>query len=285
MRTAKLPGGMEVAYKSTTALDILKREFFADRQYEDAGIELNDGDVVFDVGANIGFFTLYLSRTLQNARVFCFEPIPETYALLRHNLQSSNLEVRALNIGLADREGTATFHYFPRINVNSSMNVDDSPRARRDARQFVLEEIRKRNWAGRVLVEYVPAVVLWPVLEIVRRWGTKAEKVECTLRTLSSVVVVEQIERIDLLKIDVEGAEESVLAGIEDQHWPSIRQIMVETHFGPAQARRVADLLTRRGFATKWSPSIAGVDNLHLVVGMRKTAVPLQPQEADCVGT
>lgn len=284
MKTATLPGGFEVGYKSTTALDILKREFFNDRTYEEAGIVLRDGDVIFDVGANIGFFTLYLSRTLRTAKVYCFEPIPETYALLQHNVRQSDLEVRTFNVGLADRSGTTTFQYFPRMNVNSSMNIDDSPKARHDARQFVLKEIRDRNWAGRFMVRWTPSVMMWPILEVVRRWGTKSVQVECELRTLSSVVEEGLVDQIDLLKIDVEGAEEAVLAGINDRHWPLIRQIMIETHFGPEQAQRVADLLQQRGFTTQCSPSIEGIDNLHLVVGVQTVDDRRTFEEAASVG-
>lgn len=284
MKTATLPGGLEIGYQSATALKILKREFFSDRQYEAAGIDLRDGDVIFDVGANIGFFTLFLSRSLRAARVYCFEPIPETYSLLRHNLRQSELDVRTFDFGLADREGTATFQYFPRMNVNSSMNVDDSQKARADARQFILEEIRTRHWTGRVIVCCTPYFMLWPVLEILRRWGTKSEPVECRLQTLSRFVEQEQVDRIDLLKIDVEGAEEAVLAGIDDRHWPLIRQIMIETHFGPDQARRVAELLERRGFMAESAPSIEGVDNLHLIVGVRPAVDGLSSRQTELVG-
>jgi hypothetical protein len=37
-----------------------------------------------------------------------------------------------------------------------------------------------------------------------------------------------KIQRIDLLKIDVEGAEMDVLTGIEEEHWPAIQMISME---------------------------------------------------------
>ena len=36
------------------------------------------------------------------------------------------------------------------------------------------------------------------------------------------------MERIDLLKVDVEGAEMDVLAGIDDCHWPLVQQLCME---------------------------------------------------------
>ena len=50
------------------------------------------------------------------------------------------------------------------------------------------------------------------------------------VRTLSSVIQEQGIIGVDYLKIDVEGNELSVLEGIEELHWPVIRQVVIETH-------------------------------------------------------
>jgi FkbH-like protein len=55
------------------------------------------------------------------------------------------------------------------------------------------------------------------------------------------------VERIDLLKIDCEGSECAVLAGIADEHWPLVRQVVVEVH-DPAAGERVGALLAECGF-------------------------------------
>src|SRR5262249_33960355 len=48
------------------------------------------GDVVFDVGANIGFFSTLLSQLVgPSGRVLAFEPEPENLALLRANLAAN----------------------------------------------------------------------------------------------------------------------------------------------------------------------------------------------------
>ena len=48
----------------------------------------------------------------------------------------------------------------------------------------------------------------------------------CALTTLSGVIRKEQLRHIDLLKIDVEGAELDVLRGVDAEHWPRIRQVL-----------------------------------------------------------
>jgi len=48
---------------------------------------LKKSDTVMDIGANIGFVTLALSRRVGNAgAVYSFEPIPSTYNILHKNV-------------------------------------------------------------------------------------------------------------------------------------------------------------------------------------------------------
>jgi FkbM family methyltransferase len=54
---------------------------------------LKPGQVVYDVGANIGFFTIICSRLVgPGGRVYAFEPMPESAATLRHNVAVNSLE-------------------------------------------------------------------------------------------------------------------------------------------------------------------------------------------------
>ncbi len=49
--------------------------------------EIKEGDVVVDVGANIGYHTLSLARLVgKKGKVYAFEPHPENFALLKKNL-------------------------------------------------------------------------------------------------------------------------------------------------------------------------------------------------------
>jgi hypothetical protein len=74
------------------------------------------------------------------------------------------------------------------------------------------------------------------------------EPVPARLRRLSTVVDELGIGRIDLLKIDVERAEMDVLAGIDDRHWESIRQLVVEIHDEDGRLGRVCTQLEELGF-------------------------------------
>lgn len=66
--------------------------------------------VIFDIGANTGLAALYFATIYPNARIYCFEPLPDNLRLLR--LNAANFQDRIIIIpkGLGDREGAFDFH-------------------------------------------------------------------------------------------------------------------------------------------------------------------------------
>jgi FkbM family methyltransferase len=73
------------------------------------------GDVVFDVGAHVGFYTLLAAKLVGlQGKVFAFEPLPENLVYLKQHLvlnRISNVEV--IEAAISDRPGIATFNYGP----------------------------------------------------------------------------------------------------------------------------------------------------------------------------
>jgi FkbM family methyltransferase len=72
-----------------------------------AGAELLGGPV-FDIGANIGVFSLVASALLDNELV-AFEPTPELARLFTAITDANDLDVRLEEVALGASEGTATF--------------------------------------------------------------------------------------------------------------------------------------------------------------------------------
>lgn len=67
---------------------------------------LQKNDIALDVGANIGAFTVPMSRLCKT--VYAFEPHPDTCALLRENLEVNGCDnVKVINAAASDKEGTA----------------------------------------------------------------------------------------------------------------------------------------------------------------------------------
>jgi len=72
------------------------------------------GDVLFDIGANVGAFSLLAGRLHgDRLRVVAFEPGFETFASLARNVLLNGLDavVTPLQIALSDRTGLQPFHY------------------------------------------------------------------------------------------------------------------------------------------------------------------------------
>ncbi len=81
--------------------------------------EFGPDDVVFDIGAHIGWHSLILDRVLPpGARVYAFEPDPENFDLLRENLRRNDADrVVPVHSALSDEEGAAWLHRYPAKNL------------------------------------------------------------------------------------------------------------------------------------------------------------------------
>jgi acyl carrier protein len=68
------------------------------------------------------------------------------------------------------------------------------------------------------------------------------------MKTLSEVIRENSVQRIDLLKIDVEKGELDVLAGINSRDWSRIRQIVIEVHDIDDRLEKITKLLESHGY-------------------------------------
>jgi FkbM family methyltransferase len=138
---------------------------------------LRSGMVVIDVGANIGEITLAAARRVgANGAVYSFEPMPELFKTLKQNVEINGLpQVRLFEQALSDQAGLA------KIYASSSLFGDGT----------------RHDGLG----------TLYPS-------ETRAKEVcEVKLQRLDEFRVERNIDRVDLIKIDVEGAEQAVVRG------------------------------------------------------------------------
>src|SRR4029079_14784080 len=75
----------------------------------------------------------------------------------------------------------------------------------------------------------------------------RAKTVTAQLRTLSGVIAEEGIDRIDLLKINVEKSEFDVLQGLQPGDWEKIRQMVIEVDLKD-NLEPITTLLERHGY-------------------------------------
>ncbi len=80
------------------------REIFAKNVYNPPGFEITPGDVVIDIGANIGIFTLY-AASQGCGQIYAFEPHPDNFSILLENIRINNLNnVKPYMVGVSSKE-------------------------------------------------------------------------------------------------------------------------------------------------------------------------------------
>lgn len=176
------------------------------------------GSTVLDVGSNYGYYAIKLAVTLErNVRVHAFEPFPATFKRLLRHIAMNRLEgvVVPHEVALSDRMGRQQIHTWSGVDRNSGATTLAHGI---DSRGVVL------NDGGSVSVT-----------------------------TLDAFMQSQRIEQLSVIKIDVEGLEESVLRGGEqtiEKHQPIV---MLELHtrmLGRAGStpERVVGWLQKRGY-------------------------------------
>ena len=292
------PGAQLVAYavpaaKGDAALDLervegmnlhetryLYHEIFTQRVYLHGGVTLRENAVVFDVGANIGMFSLFVYKNCPSATLYAFEPLVSVFAKLRSNLDVAGIPANLFEYGLSDTERAVSFTFYPGYSMMSGQQEYADADAEVEVIKRFLSNERNQGLAGRgELLERVDELLDG------RFYGTDEC---CRLRRLSQVISEQGIERIDLLKIDVQRAELDVLRGLEDRHWPLVHQIAMEVHdaVGTATEGRVdaiVGLLEDLGFevVVKQDQVLAGTDRFSLYAVRPEYAEDSRPVVAE----
>lgn len=219
-----LPNGLECYVLSREETNYIFSEIFTEQQYIQHGIVVKEGDCIVDVGANIGLFTLFINRLQKHLTVYAFEPIPEIFAVLQENVSLHSLfTTQVFNYGLgSENNSEKLFTFYPNMAGNSTTRPEE---------KALQQEVMSKVMDDAKLAYFFQSYT-----------------VKGRLRTLSSVMDELGIEAIDLLKIDVEGEEYEVLAGIEQKDWGKIKQVVAEVQNCSERLQQVNQLLAQHGF-------------------------------------
>lgn len=172
------------------------------------------GRVAYDIGANLGIFSLFFSRAVgAQGQVVAFEPMPDNFAALERNLKLNRVRnVTAIQMALGEAAGERAAYSVAGESGRYSIEVSGGGDER-----------------------YTPAGV-------------------CRIDTLDQVVGRMNLPPPGFIKIDVEGAELAVLRGAAETLRATWPEMFIELHgTGPdgkaMGAERLALELRQLGYA------------------------------------
>jgi FkbM family methyltransferase len=189
-----------------SSLDILYDIFVTGDHQEVAGFDGTDASVAVDVGANDGYYLMRLKQRNPDICIYAFEPNPGAYENLVKNVEENKI--------------TSVEHY----NTAVSDVTQEEPFE---------------------LVDEISAIGGFRIWRY-RPWLDPARIRTVTVPTITLDEALEGIGDIDILKIDVEGAEYRVLKGAQ-KTLPRIKRIVVECH-GDELRGKVRRYLIERGY-------------------------------------
>lgn len=126
--------GLKFRFRSPDSIGrlIYKRGIYEEElsDYLIKNLHLELGDVVFDAGANIGWYSILLSKHFSGVEVHSFEPDPENFKIFKSNLELNNFNnVVPNNIGLGKETAIMKLYLYKKGNLgrHSMLNINNGP--------------------------------------------------------------------------------------------------------------------------------------------------------------
>jgi tRNA1(Val) A37 N6-methylase TrmN6 len=89
---------VDVVDKRVTPVDTFNFDMYEKDDSEMLFKLINDGDTIFDIGANIGWYSIHISKNNPNSTIYSFEPIPETFNQLKANTEINDATPIKINL-------------------------------------------------------------------------------------------------------------------------------------------------------------------------------------------
>ena len=148
------------------------------------------GMVALDVGAHVGYYTRSMAERLgASGRVIALEPHPRSHQALLHNTRKLP-NVTALQLAAAEAEGSAELYDYLLMSASGSLQYDEGLAHQQQARMGA-GDVAPRREAGFEM----------------QRYRVRTVALDDCLAELG-------VERVDLVKMDIEGAELAALRGM-----------------------------------------------------------------------
>lgn len=151
-----------------------------------------DAKLAIDLGANEGYYTLKLKQNNPKCKVIAVEPNPLAFEVLEKNVKSNKLnDVILINKAVCNKNGKMTLEIVENVSAIGGKDLG----------------IMNRPWLKREMVKKI--------------------KVDCI--TLSKLLQEYKVDKVDILKLDVEGMELEILKSSKNL-LNRIHKIVVEWH-------------------------------------------------------
>lgn len=189
----ELRNGIKYEARSNTADRRTINEIWIFKDYTPEGFEINEKDVVLDIGAHIGIFSIFASEFARKGKVYAFEPVLENFEILKHNLEINKINnIIPMNKAVSDKTGSRKMFFLENNTVEHSF------------------------YTG------------WSNLSKSAMYKTK----EIDVETISLIDFIDNygIRQIDFLKMDCEGTEYEILSSCPDDVLKIIRKMSIEYH-------------------------------------------------------
>lgn len=181
----KLKNGVIFKIRSKTNDRVIFNQIWLTKTYTPSGFEIKENDLIIDIGAHIGMFSILAGKFAPKGKVYAFEPSEENFNLLKENIELNKMEnVVPINKAIAKESGIREFALSP-----------DDP-------------------AGHAI----------PYEE------TNRQKIKVQTINLDDFVKENNINKIDFLKMDCEGAEYEILFNCSSETLQKIGKISMEYH-------------------------------------------------------
>lgn len=150
----KSRGGLD--FDVPRSLRFIFKDIFLHRAYAPVPLlrHIPRDPAVLDLGANVGFFSLFAFHVRPQARVFSFEPMPANYRLLQknHALQR-NCDWSIFHEAVSDQSGSAWLQFpddlQPSTTASLSKGESASPHNRVRVKTRTLDEILQTETSGK----------------------------------------------------------------------------------------------------------------------------------------
>jgi FkbM family methyltransferase len=142
----KLRNGLK--FKVRTYMDVwVVKETCLDREYATSNIHMGAGSVAIDIGAAFGDFSILTAYEHPDSVVYAFEPFPESYELLKGNIQLNSVKnIKTFPIAIGAKSGEMTLFATGEAVQHTTTDAEGTAKADSLSVQGIsLEELFQKN--------------------------------------------------------------------------------------------------------------------------------------------